>query len=351
MNNQMFIPNKIKVGYQKRQDTYTGQLAYVIYYDNKGKLRKETSWEGWRDKKIDSQEFDNKPISGFVLNRGVGGTRGSYSYDVRNEYIRVYDPRDFEIEISVANLLYILQESSSIKGKGLEGEFVYAWNGTELILLPVDSIEYTKCIEHTNLQNKKMIAKNVKPGYSYRMKNGTQVMYLGRYPYTETGDYPYIFFKSSKKHIFVILDSNKSMDYIIDTGFTKLAEEISTEVLPIYPEWVDKFLNSQYNGEALKIIIEPNNNVDFHYRYGRYIAVTDMGYMVIEITNGNYWSIRDCDNYYIKKSKIFQIELKNGKVELPPTESYSTVDKGYLNSFKYIKLSVINTKGTKIEVL
>ena len=33
---QLFIPNKIKVGYQKREDTYTKKLAYVVYFDAKG---------------------------------------------------------------------------------------------------------------------------------------------------------------------------------------------------------------------------------------------------------------------------------------------------------------------------
>lgn len=47
----IFIPKKINVGFQKRDDTYTGKLAYIIYYDETGKLRKETSWNGWRDKK------------------------------------------------------------------------------------------------------------------------------------------------------------------------------------------------------------------------------------------------------------------------------------------------------------
>ena len=33
----IYIPEKIKVGYQNRNDTYTKKLAYVIYYDEKGK--------------------------------------------------------------------------------------------------------------------------------------------------------------------------------------------------------------------------------------------------------------------------------------------------------------------------
>lgn len=43
MNTNIFIPTKINVGFQERKDTYTGKLAYVIYFDEKGKLRKETS--------------------------------------------------------------------------------------------------------------------------------------------------------------------------------------------------------------------------------------------------------------------------------------------------------------------
>lgn len=55
---QLFIPSKIKVGFQDRSGTYTGKLAYVIYYDNKNVLRKEKSWESWRDKKIDMKSVD-----------------------------------------------------------------------------------------------------------------------------------------------------------------------------------------------------------------------------------------------------------------------------------------------------
>lgn len=72
MRNSIFIPKTINVGYQDRLGTYTGKLAYVIYYDEKGKLRKETSWNGWRDKNIPNNEYDNIPTEGFVLNKKAG---------------------------------------------------------------------------------------------------------------------------------------------------------------------------------------------------------------------------------------------------------------------------------------
>ena len=57
----IYIPEKIKVGYQSRDDTYTKKLAYAIYYYEKGKLRKETSWQNLRDEKIEPDDFENEP--------------------------------------------------------------------------------------------------------------------------------------------------------------------------------------------------------------------------------------------------------------------------------------------------
>ena len=107
MKSNIFVPKIINVGYQNRSGTYTGKLAYVIYYDEKGKLRKEASWNSWRDEKIPNEEFDNVPTTGFVLNKKVGDY--SSGWDHRQAYCRVYDPRNFEFEITIENLLYILE--------------------------------------------------------------------------------------------------------------------------------------------------------------------------------------------------------------------------------------------------
>lgn len=50
MNEKLYIPKKLNVGFQLRSDTYTGKLGYIIYWDDKGKLRKENSWQSWRHK-------------------------------------------------------------------------------------------------------------------------------------------------------------------------------------------------------------------------------------------------------------------------------------------------------------
>lgn len=181
MNNNIFLPKKINVGFQNRSDTYTKKLAYIIYFDTKGILRKEKSWESWRDKKIDNIIYDNEPTEGFVLNKKAGGYSTGWNH--RQTYVRVYDPRGFEFEISIANLLYILENTNSIKGKGLEGEFVYGFDGKDLLLMPALSPDYIELTEFnkTLYENKSIKSKDLKIGATYLTKQNDKWIYIGKY--------------------------------------------------------------------------------------------------------------------------------------------------------------------------
>lgn len=185
MGANILIPKKIKVGFQERSGTYTGKLAYVIYYDHINKLRKETSWENWRSKDIEPEDYDNEPTTGFVLNKKVGGYQ--YHYDMRQTYVRVYDPRGFEFEITIPNLLYILENTSSIKGKGLEGEFVYGWDGKELLLVPTSAPEYQEMqnMANTLYTGECIKAKDLILGATYATASGNQYVYMGKSEYWE----------------------------------------------------------------------------------------------------------------------------------------------------------------------
>ncbi|MGM1044742.1 MAG: hypothetical protein ACQEXX_01210 [Bacillota bacterium] len=182
----IFIPQKIRVGFQQRDNTYTKTLAYVTYYDVKGKLRKETSWENWRNKKIDPIDHENTPVSGFVLNKKVGDYVSDWNH--RQAYVRVYDPRGFEFEITIENLLYILENANSIKGKGLEGEFVYGWDGKELVLLPVESPDYKEIYKFNEILHEKKYVKSKEliVGATYRAKDNQEFIYMGRFDYWDT---------------------------------------------------------------------------------------------------------------------------------------------------------------------
>lgn len=189
MKANIFIPKKINVGFQNRDDTYTGKLAYVIYYDEKGKLRKEKSWNSWRDQNIPNEEFDNVPISGFVLNKRAGGVEESYGWNTRKTYCRVYDPRNFEFEITIENLLYILENANSIKGKGLEGDFVYGWSGKDLVLIPIEAPDYKEIVKYNNIisNNESIKAEDLIIGATYLDRKNTEYVYMGKYDYFSSG--------------------------------------------------------------------------------------------------------------------------------------------------------------------
>ena len=177
----IFIPKQINVGFQNRDGTYTGKLAYVIYWDSKGTLRKEKSWQDWRDKKIDPEKFDNTPLEGFVLNKKAGGYSTGWNH--RQTYCRVYDPRGFEFEIDIPNLLYILENTDSIKGKGLVGEFVYGWDGKELLLIPTSSPDYDEIMNFSSKMNTGnwLKGKDLHLGGIYLTNKDEEWVYLGRF--------------------------------------------------------------------------------------------------------------------------------------------------------------------------
>lgn len=339
-----FIPKKIKVGYQERHDTYSKKLAYVIYYDDKGVLRKETSWQGWRDDKIDPDDLDNVPTSGFVLNKTAGG-KGYSSWDTRKTYCRVYDPRGFEFEIDISNLLYILENTNSIVGKGLEGEFVYGWDGTELVLLPVSAPDYAENKKKSDMMfNSEFVkAKDMVPGVIYTKKNGERLMFLGKdrefnkdYDIrwdVEGGETEYGYIKSDKK-VFWFYDVDREFDNE-------------------YPYWSFKTFASRP-----QMYVPENNEPDSRYaeilshrdNIGEYNPILKIEYK--EVSPFDLAQSKKRDDYAynldgcsvdIRWSKLKEFVVSEGKNEfetryaMPVSDSYRTVEPKFYNALEFIR--------------
>lgn len=304
-NEQLLIPEKLKLGFQTRNDTYTGKLAFVVYYDKKGVLRKETSWNTWRDSKIDPVDFDNTPTEGFVLNKGVGGARQSYGWNARNEYIRVYDPRGFEFEISLPNLLFILRECNCNKGKGLEGKFVYAWDKNTLVLLPVNSQEYKQSMRFTDLQDKNISAKDFVPGAVYETRKQEVLIYIGRYAQLQSIYWHVEDLKKTPKKKYVFWNE-KSSKFVFVSEPKSIAVRLGDHIVPNFAELVDKYNSSPFASKPVELFtkkIEGKNVSTF--RQGR-------EYTVVRY---NMYS-DDPKFHYMTNDKIVSIE--NEKIKLHP---------------------------------
>lgn len=319
MNNNIFIPKKLNIGFQKRADTYTGKLAYIIYFDEKGVLKKENSWSKWKDESVENIICDNIPISGLVLNKKAGDYGGR---NYRQAYIRVYDPRDFEFEITVENLLYILESTNSIKGKGLEGEFIYGWDGPELILIPTSSPDYQDILKYNEIiyNNKQIKVKDLVIGNLYRTKDNLDYMYMGRFDRWISERDPKIYsFKSENKgqHHFFIRKVKVSEDYIyIDKIILKsLGSRFIEEIELNYQEYFDELFDllehdTEYSpldeskNEYVKYTLE-EFSIRMHeisWRFEFYNS--DKQKINIRKTRDKLWEVRQGDIY--NKTKLFR---------------------------------------------
>lgn len=264
----IFIPAKLRVGYQNRKDCYTGKLAYVIYYDKAGKIRKETSWNSWRDKKLDPLECTNEPTSGFVLNKKAGDY--SSRWGGRQAYSRVYDPRGFEIEINVDNLLFILENCTSAPGKALGGDFVYAFEGKDLLLLPTNCPDYKEHKSFSELKERRITPKKIKVGYEYLDKTNTKYIAMGKCRWYNTynwNDCPsgFTFYNTESK----TFDRNKH-NFIWE----------SDDPSDLLQGLIEQFSNSKSGSPAVELLEMPHNYdpEGYHWRKRPIIKKTYNGF-------------------------------------------------------------------------
>jgi hypothetical protein len=294
----LYIPKTLVVGFQKRSDTFTGKLAYVIYKDHTGKLRKEASWNSWRDKTITTIEVDNVATPNFTLNKGVQRSREWFGSG--RSMVRVWDPRDFEFEITVDNLLNVLMHADVSK-RDITEPCVYAWQGSNLVLLPTNSVEYEESIKHTDKQSKKVSSRELVVGrvYSIKADAATEVIYLGRQErYTiETYDEQhcvagkYQQHKKSKAHVFMDI---KTKEVLVKEPSAYLAGELSDQVHPDLAALLDFYYSSAESQQIVGASLAPSvyipDNEPYLYRYmtkSIWFALSDTEFVQIQYGDEN----------------------------------------------------------------
>lgn len=189
MNKTMLIPDNLEIGFQKRSDTMENRLSYITYKKDNGTIAKEKSWNDWKSDDIPVEQYKNIPTSGFIISKDIKDHTWSGNTRVK---MRVYDPRGYDFEISINNLFMILVNSDINKCE-ISGDFVYAWDGAELILLPVNSEEYKISKEASETHNKKISVKELKVGALYKSRiirgKTSSYLYLGRKEWNDSLSY------------------------------------------------------------------------------------------------------------------------------------------------------------------
>lgn len=296
--------------------------------------------------KVQPVEFENVPTSGFVLNKKAGGYSTGWNH--RSTYCRVWDPRGWEFEISIPNLLYILQESSSFKGKGLDGEFIYSWDGKDLVLLPCCSSEYKKSDEFTKLQNVKFSAKDLIVGYFYQTKNQETVTYLGRYDtYEPVNISSKQKISSSKSYIFENKDSFISMS--VDKISSCIGKDDKAS------DKLEKFLDKCKENQVKclledKVQLTTDNQYVFKKEgdvYKRYNVIYNQEKVIYGQTYSPYYTISlERTSYKVQNGRFISIYDNNRDYKyINPNITKEEIEKDYVS----LKMEKMNGKIVNIK--
>lgn len=370
---KLFMPETLKVGFKRRNDTFDGKLSFIIYYDEKNVLRKEQSWNSWRDEKIEPIDINNVPTKGFIINKSV--QRNNYHFGSGRSMTRIYDPRGFEFEISSDNLHGIIDHSNILMNE-IEVECVYAWDRTDLILLPVNSQQYKDSVVHTNKRNAKSIsAKELVVGCEYSMrKEDRNVIYLGKYIYTYSNDvlkdyygslncFNHSIYRTAGK-VNVFYDSNKEtfitiqpselaecINAIPDKNIDDIIKEYLNSKNGIYIEKIeiDLNFNSKEIIENRKTIIgtfEKIKGEDVLSMIAGYAAVSDGSkYKVLRVSKSYFATVKkglpqlgvNYDMERVIKSHTGINTLSLNRVPLPKLEEYDNQNQAYEKLMKMMK--------------
>ncbi len=259
------IPEDVIVGYQDRDDTYTDMLGFVTYKDEKGEIRFGNAWSGWRDKNIKPGEFKNEPTEGFVINKHSGKQWGHFE---RDEFVRVYDPRGFEFEISIDNMMKIIFHNGINKGNIIEGKLVYGWDYSKrkVTLLPIHCEEYDAHIKNLNLiksGNVKLFSgkTDVIPGHDYKFKNGQILHYLGKY---KTFSYHWNNRLDENPIAHIFYDINEKT-YHNTNAFTKVTHLLDKN--PMSDDYLKVFMNSSFITGITDIKWSSKSDEEYEKRY------------------------------------------------------------------------------------
>ena len=255
-------------------------------------------------------------MEGFVLNRKAGGTSNGWNH--RSTYCRVYHPMNFEFEISIENLLYVLENTSSIKGKGLENKMILGWQGKDLILIPEDAPEYQDMIKFTDIQKLKVSKKELIPGNIYINGYNDKVVFL-----KEDIGYDWSNVPKGLKLFFYHIRMKEVIKFNIGSIKVNTNEKVNSEDFNLY---CDQFMKNR----PKKVIKEEYEKVGFTelsknyaYRYVKYFIKETIKKKEVYTRIGFDWSSQSTyDMYYYKSSKEHGAAIVKGLSMLDITKQY-----------------------------
>lgn len=103
----------LTIGFNYRNDTYSGKLAFISYSNNGESLFNNSAFSRWVDKRIPLLKIKNNAVNGFVLSKA----NLHHLYNRSIGYTRVFHPEGFDFEIPLDNFYYLMQHTLIDRGQ------------------------------------------------------------------------------------------------------------------------------------------------------------------------------------------------------------------------------------------
>ena len=240
----LVFPEKLVIGFQEREDTYTGKLGFINYRDKNGDLRQEAGFKSWI--RGEPQIFENKPQRGFILNKNKTHY-SSYAWNYKRSRVRVYTPFDVEFEIDLDNLMFLL-DYTDVSKKEILDECVIAFSGNKVKLIPVSSNEYQEHLRKTEKKEKKKQSNESKKDKVFTEKGGTDLLYY-------IGDYQT---RAKVSHAIkeVSVFFNDTTEEFVEHKLSALKESKAFWSKTYYEQIVSRFNPEAFKKDVVKINVE-----------------------------------------------------------------------------------------------
>jgi hypothetical protein len=169
---------KVYVGFQKRNTESGSPLGFLTPWGEdaaaRGRMATVDKWSA--SSKLQSVVLDNIPVSGFR----VSDSARRNGWNGGNTVIQIEDPRGFELQITVDNMIQIMSGNLILDGE-IKVPCVWGRDGKDNILLPTNSEPYMNAIENTERLKQTFSMRSVKLGNKIELKDGRVGIYYGAY--------------------------------------------------------------------------------------------------------------------------------------------------------------------------
>jgi hypothetical protein len=180
-NHTIKIFDKSYVNFQRRPDD-TVPLGFMTYYETNAPAafnKRKSAIDYYASYTNSSNPMngiivDNTPMIGFRISRSLR----RLGWHNQNTVIRIEDPRGFDIDITIANMI-MLTDNNLLENGEILRECVWGRDGNVNVLLPVNSSPYMQAVANTARNGTHVNVRTVQAGDHVILKNGKTGRYMG----------------------------------------------------------------------------------------------------------------------------------------------------------------------------